>query len=530
MEKISNDKNRGYGNRIKQNEHIYAVKLKTESNSLGILKTLLVLSLIALQGSVLILSYLFFLQVFQWYIIFSISLTLMTCIYVLSSDFHGQAKATWIFFLLSCFGFGYAFYFMSDKHILFAHSKKKYKTIWSRTENLQKQIDLQSISNSDVRTSCNLLYNAGKFVAHSDSKTTYFSSGAKFFDDMLESLKRAEKFVFIEYYIISTGRLLEKILDILKEKAKNGVDVRIIYDDMGSHGTLKRKTKKEIAKSGIKLQDFNRLIPIFNIALNLRDHRKIVVIDGKISYTGGTNLADEYVNEKRMHGYWKDEGIKIEGPATDNLTIAFLTQWEFITKQQSEFEKFINLATPAQSDGVVVPFVSGPNFKTSIAQNIFASEIANAKEKLYIMTPYFVPDETILNLLRNKAQSGVDVRIVLSDVPDKKFVYIVSRNNAEKLMKYGVKVYTMTHSFVHSKIVYSENSAVVGSINMDLRSFFQQFESAVLTSEVSTLNEIEKDFDFTFNHSNLIVKENKKRRKLSFRILAGLFNLVSPFM
>ena len=304
----------------------------------------------------------------------------------------------------------------------------------------------------------------------------------------------------------------------------------MIYDDMGSHGTLLSKAKKEISAAGIKLVPFNRLVPVFNIALNLRNHRKIVVIDGRVAFTGGANLADEYVNEKRMHGYWKDAGIKIEGPATDNFTLAYLAEWQFLTNKEIDYKAYLGKCQGMKSDGVVVPFVSGPNYTFSISQNIYANEIANAKEKLYIMTPYFIPDETITNLLINKAKSGVDVRIILPDVADKKFVYIVSRNNIEKLTKFGVKAYTMTHSFVHSKVILTENSAIVGSINMDLRSFNQQFESAVFTNEQNTLESIEKDFNHTISYSKEITNENQKRKNPFFRLMAGLFNLISPFM
>ena len=299
---------------------------------------------------------------------------------------------------------------------------------------------------------------------------------------------------------------------------------------MGSHGTLKRKTKKKILSLGIKLEAYNRLVPIFNIALNLRDHRKLVIIDGKVAYTGGANLADEYINEKRLHGYWKDSGIKIEGLAVDNFTISFLTQWQFITKKDVDFIPFLYRGEKFEDNGIIVPFVSGPNYLYSIAQNIYLSEIANATEKIYIMTPYFVPDETITNLIINKARAGVDIKIILPEIADKKFVYIVSRNNAEKLMQYGVKLYTMSTSFVHSKVLLTENSAIIGSINMDLRSFNQQFEIAVYVNNSSILQDVNIDFDNTLQHSKWIKDKNKKRNKLYFRLLAGLFNLISPFM
>lgn len=516
------------GTKIKQSEHIYALKIKTESKGLGVLKTLIVLLLIAVQLAILILSYLYVASLFQTYLLISLALSLVACIHVLSTDYHGQAKATWVFFLLISFGFGYIIYFLSDKRVLFARSRKKINQSIKETLGLIKQDKLKNAK--EVKTACDYLSRVGGFVAYENSKTTYYASGASFFDEVIEQLKKAEKFIFIEYFIVSNGVLLTRILDILKEKAKNGVDIRIIYDDMGSHGTLKRRTKKEITKAGIKLQPFNRLVPIFNIALNLRDHRKIVVIDGKVSFTGGTNLADEYINEKRLHGYWKDEGIKIEGRATDNLTLAFLTQWKFLTNQKINYEDYINKAEELKCDGVNIPFVSGPNYDCSIAQNMYLGQISNAKERLYIMTPYFIPDETILNAIINKARAGVDVRIILPEIADKKFVYIVSRNNAEKIMKYGVKIYTMNGSFVHSKVVLTDASAIVGSINMDLRSFNQQFESAVFTSEKSTIKAIVKDFDFTLKYSTQIQDKDKKRNSVFYRMLAGLFNIISPFM
>lgn len=516
--------------KIKQSEHIYALKIKTESKGLGLMKTAVVAMFIIIQAVILILSYLYFMQFLHYFLLFSLIMTLITCINVLSSDYHGQAKATWIFFLMLCFGFGYIIYFLSSKKILFKKSRKKYQHIALSTQNLKKQIDLDVVENQAVKINCEYLYNSGNFVANTNSKSTYYSSGAQLFDEILDNLKNAKDFIFMEFYIIADGVLLGRFLEILKQKVKEGVDVRIIYDDMGSHGTLKRKTKKEIERAGIKLQPFNRLVPIFNIALNLRDHRKIVVIDGKIGFTGGTNLADEYVNEKRSHGYWKDCGIKVEGEAVDNLTIAFLSQWQFITNEVENYSDFINKAEKFSSNGVLVPFVSGPNYAHSIAQNMYANQIANAREKLYIMTPYFIPDETITNLLINKARSGVDVRIVLPDIADKKFVYTVSRNNVEKMLSCGIRAYTMTSSFVHSKIILTENSAIVGSINMDLRSFNQQFESAVYTNEIETMEQVMKDFIKTFSHCEEITQSNMRRNKFSHRILAGLFNLISPLM
>jgi len=518
-------------NKIKTSEHIFALKVKTESNGLGALKTIIVIALIALQAAILVASYLFMLAFFQWFLTLSIILTFVSCIHVLSSDYHGQAKATWVFFLLVAFAFGYIMYFLSDKRVLFRKSRKKYNKIIKKNFGLQEKSNLDQILDRDIKTNCQYLETAGNFKTHFNSKTTYYQSGASLFDEIIEQIDLANEFIFIEYFIISDGVLLNRLLNVLSKKAASGVDVRIIYDDMGSHGTLSRKTKKTILQAGIKLIAFNRLVPIFNIALNLRNHRKIVVIDGKVSFTGGANLADEYINEKRMHGYWKDSGIKIEGPATDNFTIAFLNEWQFLTNEKINFNKYLNKSQGYNTNGeICTPFVSGPNYSFSIAQNMYANQISNAKEKLYIMTPYFVPDETITNLIINKARSGVDVRIILPEIADKKFVYVVSRSNAEKLISHGIKLYTMKSSFVHSKVVFTESSAIVGSINIDLRSFNQQFESAVFLNQKSTLSAIESDFEYTFSRSLEITDKNKRRNYLHYRILSGLFTLISPFM
>lgn len=516
--------------KIKRSDHIFALKIRTESNGLGVLKTLLVLLLIVIQAAILVVSYLNLIAFFKWYLTLSLILSLLTCIYVLSSNYHGQAKATWILFLLISLGFGYIIYFFSDKRILLAKSKRKLTKINNETKDLQSQIDLNSINDPEIKTTSAYLFNTNRSACHTNTKLTYYPSGASHFDAILEDLKQAKEFVFIEYFIISNGVLLERFLSILKEKASKGVDVRIIYDDMGSHSSLKSKTKREIIKAGIKLQPFNRLVPIFNIALNLRDHRKIVVVDGKVAYTGGTNLADEYVNEKHMHGYWKDAGIKVDGPAVDNLTLEFLKQWKFLTGTPIDYASYLNRATKHKNNSIVVPFVTSPHDSESIAENMYAKMISSADEKLYIMTPYFIPDETITNLIINKAKSGVDVRLILPDVADKKFVYTVSRNNAEKMIDAGVKLYTMTHSFVHSKVVLNENSAIVGSINIDLRSFNQQFESAVFTNDKGILESVNKDFEDTFEKSLEITAKNRKRNNPNNRLLAGIFNLISPFM
>ena len=519
-----------------KNTNIFMLKVKTESNSLGMLKTLVVVGLILIQTIFMVLSYTYLLNVFKFYGVIALILSIVACVHVLSSTSNGQTKATWVLFILTCYTFGYVIYLLSNEYVLFARSRKKYKKIYEKSKKyteIDKKIDKtyedgkMSLLNKRV---CEYLNNYGCACAWNKTKLKYFSNGADLFDAIIEKLKTAEKFIFIEFFIISDGVLLNRILDVLKQKVQAGVDVRIIYDDMGCHGKLKRKTKKIIKNAGIKFMHFNRLVPVFNLALNLRDHRKIIVVDGKVGFTGGANLADEYINEKQIHGYWKDTGIMLDGLAVDNLTIAFLRQWEFLTKMDVGYEGFINLANEHPNDDIVVPFVSGPEFRYSIAKDMYLNIIASAEEKLNIMTPYFIPEETITNLLIAKAKSGVKVNLILPEIADKKFVYVVSRDYAERLIVSGVNVYTMNNSFVHAKVISNEHSVIVGSINIDHRSFNQQFESAVYTNDKKILKDVDKDFKETIGNSTLITPEKRKRNNIMYRIFAGLFRLVSPFM
>ena len=384
--------------------------------------------------------------------------------------------------------------------------------------------------NPIVERDCVYLNNAGGFNIYRETELEYFPSGASFFDDLLEKLAKAQKFIFLEYFIVSDGSLLNRFFDVISGCVSRGVDVRLIYDDMGSHKPLSHRAKVKFKKIGVKIVAFNRLVPIVSVALNYRDHRKIVVIDGQTAYTGGCNLADEYVNEKRLHGYWKDNGIRLDGRAVDGLTIIFLRQWEYLNKVREDYSVFLNKAESKDCNSVVVPYADGLDFELPIGKSVYENIISVSKERIYIMTPYFIVDDTITNILINKALSGVDIRIILPEIPDKSFVYGVTRNNAEKLMDYGVKVYVMKNAFVHSKVLITENCAVVGSINMDLRSFYQQFECAVYTDDKRFMSAVIADFENTFKDSELITEKNKLRKHALYRAFAGLMQVFAPFM
>lgn len=522
-----------YISKVKSND-FKIVKIKTENNIWGSFKKASVALILLIQLTLIIWLYFLLASAFYGYLLASLILSFFFCIYVLSSNRNSQSKACWIMVIILCFTCGYIFYITSSEKVILRSGKKRYKKIIESTETCIKQQALPEVS-EEVKNDCEYFSRAGNFVAYSGTDVQYFSSGSSLFDDILSEMERAEKFIFIEYYIVADGILLNRFLDVLERKVKEGVEVRMIYDDLGSQGVLKNKSKKRIKQMGIKLQPFNqiipthRVIPRFSLALNYRDHRKIVNIDGKVAFTGGCNLADEYINEKRMHGYWKDTGIKICGTAVNSVTLFYLRQWEFITKRQQHYTPYLS-GEPTENKSVVVPYTDGLEFKHDIGLNAYVNLISGSKERIYIMTPYLVPDEILLAQLKAKAMSGVDVRIILPGIPDKSYVYIMTRNTAERLIDSGVKVYTLNNSFVHSKVMLTENAAIVGSINLDLRSFNQQFESAVYTNDNSVMTDIYNDFEETFLNCTCVDVKTSKYSKLFYRILAAFMRIFAPLM
>ena len=507
------------------------IRIKTERKGMGKLKAMLILFVALLQLCLLAALHLLFAAAFQSYLILSIVLDIVTCFYILGSSKNGRSKAVWIMIVLILFPVGFLIYFLSDEKIFFFFFRKRYGDILSASQGLVKGCGEEGMSEVTAR-SCAYLKNVTGYVPYKNTAARYFPSGAQAFDDMLVRCASARSFIFIEYFIIAEGALFTRLFDVLEERARAGVDVRVIYDDMGSNGRLSHKLKKQVRASGIKIYAFNRLVPLYKIGMNYRDHRKITVVDGETAYTGGINIADEYVNEKRMYGYWKDNAVRVDGDAVQGFTLMFLRQWEFVTKKPFDYSPFLQLkgVQREKDDGsVFLPYAAGLEYRDPVVRDMYANVISHADKKLYIMTPYFVPDETITDLLAGKARSGVDVRMVLPGIPDKKYVYLISLDNAYKLIKSGVKVYTMSDTFVHTKSVLTENCAVIGSANFDLRSFFQQYENALYTDDKDVMDGLARDFAAAFPES---VQRKYIKRDVGFfrRLLTAILQIFAPMM
>ncbi len=405
---------------------------------------------------------------------------------------------------------------------IFEH-EEKYNKYLIQEDNLEKEINDKKMDNIKY-----LMNRTNHFVS-TNNTITYYNFGEKFYPELLKELKKAEKFIFMEYFIINEGVMWNGILDILKEKASKGVEVRILYDDMGSVAMLSTKYPKELSKYGIKCIPFNKLSPFRGIFMNNRDHRKMTIIDGKVAFSGGVNLSDEYINVNSKLGIWKDNGIKIVGDAIWNLTVMFLTLWNANTNEDQDIRKFkYEFKNHDANTGYVIPYGVAPFHKDLIGEDVYINMINSAKEYLYIMTPYLIIDTEMVNALCRAAKRGVDVRIIVPGIPDKKIVYTQTTSFFRVLHNSGVKIYKYTNGFVHSKVVLSDNiRAVVGTINMDYRSLYLHFENGIYMENVSEIKEIFKDFMDTFEDCRKLENQDVKTNFIK-SIWQAILRLFAP--
>ena len=360
--------------------------------------------------------------------------------------------------------------------------------------------------------------NYAHFPVWKNTQVTYHPLGENQYADMLTELQKAKRFIFLEYFILEEGEMWNSILGILSEKVKQGVDVRVIYDDMGCLPKLPANYYRKLEKLGIKCLDFNPFIPIISFVMNNRDHKKIMIIDGVVGFTGGINLADEYINRRIRFGHWKDTGVMLKGDAVWNFTVMFLEIWNSYNSDDEDFTVFKPDSTPEnafESDGFVQPFGDSPLDGETVSVNIYLDILSQAKDYVYIFTPYLAVSDELNIALCAAAKRGVDVRMVLPGTPDKKIAYRLSRSYYLPLMEAGVRIYEYTPGFMHGKsYVCDDELAVVGTINMDYRSLYLHFECGVLMFETNEVMELKKDALKTFEVSHEVTVGERTRGKI----------------
>ncbi len=463
-----------------------------------------------------------------------------TALFIGYSSMNPDYKLTWIILLLISPIFGFLMF------VLFG-AKQVPKALRVRDVALQKSmkryLEKDTEIGKEIQTADPIAFkqstyisNISEFPVYKKTKTTYFALGEDQFESMKIQLKKANRFIFMEFFIIDKGVMWNEILNILKEKVDQGVDVRLLYDDFGCISKLDPDYDKELNKMGIRTKVFNPIKPKLAIQMNNRDHRKIVVVDGKIAMTGGINLADEYINKKVRFGHWKDSGCLIEGPATWSFTLMFLQFWNYdeplgkkddyeLYRMPSEYFK------NNEDDGYVQPFSDSPTDDENVGEFTHINIINSALNYIYISTPYLILDQEMKTSLMLAAKNGVDVRILVPHIPDKKLVFSLTRHNYQELTKHGVRVYEYTPGFVHSKTFVSDDKyAIVGTTNMDFRSYYLHYECGVWFYNSSLIMDMKEDYIKTLKQSHEVTYDDCKNVRISVRILRAFLNLLAPLM
>lgn len=446
-----------------------------------------------------VIAVLSFLTIIIPYFYFAVVLTQFgVAISIINRKDNPDYKLPWLFFVMLIPIVGFMLYFMFYSRKL---TKKQIKRVEGLTKQRIKKDDtslLAKISSQDeiIVSQAAILKKLSDSHVYGNTDIQYFPLGEQMFAAMVDDLKKAEKFIFMEYFIIEGGLFWNTILEILKEKAASGVEVRVVYDDIGCMMTLPGSYHKHLRKFGIKAVPFSRLRGQANNEFNNRSHRKITVIDGKVGFTGGVNIADEYINRVERFGHWKDVGLRLQGEAVNELTRLFLIDYGLNDKKLDDnFADYYGYEQ-CERDGYCIPFGDGPKplYERQVAKTAILNMLNQAKRYVYITTPYLIIDSELIQALENTAMRGVDVRIITPHIPDKKLVFLMTRSHYNRLIQSGVKIYEYESGFVHAKVYLSDDeTAMVGTINMDYRSLVHHFENGIWIYKHKVLEDIKKD-------------------------------------
>lgn len=473
----------------------------------------------------------------ELYLFFTI-LSFIIGLYVINSNANPSYKIAWLVIILGVPLIGGVMYLLFGnkkipKNLQSSAVKVASQTIplFQQDEQVTKEIFEK---NPDVYKQVSYIWNNAYYPIYKHNETQYFPTGEQCFKQMLAELKQAKRFIFLEYFIISTGYMLDQVIDILKEKVKEGVKVRILYDDFGCFTTLPQDFSRKMAKLGIEAHAFNKLRPLLAIQMNNRDHRKICVVDGIVGFVGGFNLADEYINKKVRFGHWKDAAIMIRGDAVFSLTLMFLQFFNYesaISDNYLDYKYHDEDLNDIRGDGYIQPFSDSPTDEEPTGFSTHMNMINQAREYIYIYTPYLVIDYTMINALCMAAKNGVDVRLVTPHIPDKWYVHTVTRSNYEILTKNGVRIYEYTKGFVHAKMMVADDEvAIIGTTNMDFRSYYLHHECGVLLYHTASVLAMKADYLKTLDECQEVTYQQCLEVGLFTRILQSFLNLISPLL
>ena len=455
-------------------------------------------------------------------------------LYLFNSDMDSSAKLTWLWIIMLFPMPGTLLMWFTQVDFGQRHMKRRMSELIAETKKTIPQKPevlgnpaLRSFGTDDL---CRYLNRTGCFPIYAGTDVTYLPSGETKFAALLAELERAQSFIYMEYFILDEGYMWGRVLAILAEKAKQGVDVRVMYDGMCDISTLSFDYPERMMQLGIRCKTFTKIRPFFSTQYNYRDHRKIVVIDGKIAFNGGINLADEYINKKKRFGHWKDTAVMLRGEAVQSFTLMFLQMWN-LTEPEPDWTAAHLPAPTVQAGGFVMPYADHPLDDEKVGENVYTDMLSRATGYVHIMTPYLILDGELENALRFAAERGVDVKIILPGIPDKKSAYALAKSHYRHLLSAGVKLYEYTPGFVHAKVCVSDSEkAVVGTINFDYRSLYHHFECATYLFRTPCITEIEQDFQETLKCCRLVTPETVRREKLGYKLLGGFLKIFAPLM
>ncbi|MBP3447916.1 MAG: cardiolipin synthase [Clostridia bacterium] len=498
-------------------------------------KTTVIVLLILLQLAVLVLSVWRMANFFPYVYLILLLLSLAVLVWLINSDINPSYKLAWAIPILVLPIFGGVFYLLFGTSKVSSRLKKsrehqqKFKTKYLSQENaLWEEAQKEP---SHIVTQMTYLKQAG-YPVYQDEGSLYFPLGDLKFPKMLEELKQAKEYIFLEYFIISDGVMWQSILSVLKEKAKEGVEVRVIFDDCGSLGLLPEHYERELNDAGIHCRVFNPLRPSLTITMNNRDHRKILIIDGKVAFTGGVNIGDEYINKLPVHGHWKDSALMLRGQAVNTLLSLFFEMWNLIYPDDTEVSSYYRKHNKAtEKTGYIQPYGSDPFGTDTVGENVYLNLITKASKEIFILTPYLIVDNELTTALCLAAKNGVDVTIVTPHVADKWYVHLMTVSSYPQLIKAGVNIYEYTPGFLHSKVFSVDGEiATVGTINMDFRSLYLHFECGVVLYCTETAKSIREDCRKTMELSQKITLEDCKKIRWYHRLFQRLIRVFSPLM
>ena len=477
-------------------------------------------------------------QLTSWLTILEIGMI----IYLFNCDFDSNVKLTWLMVIMVLPLFGSVFLLYTRLDIGHRAIKHRMQQLLEETKDSleQKTEVLQQLKmvNSESATLVHYVNRTGCYPVYANTYVKYFPLGEHKLDELLLQLEQAKHFIFLEYFIVEEGLMWGKVLEILARKAKEGVEIRMLYDGSCEFTTLPHDYPKRIRKLGIQCKMFAPLTPFVSTMYNYRDHRKILVIDGHTAFTGGINLADEYINVKKKYGHWKDAAIMLQGEAARSFTLMFLQIWNVDTKGE-DFSKYLtfDMGNRCLTDsnltekGYVLPYGDYPLDSDKVGERIYMDILNQAVEYVHIMSPYLILDEEMKAALQFAAERGIDVKIILPGVPDKKGPYALAKTYYKALLSSGVKLYEYTPGFVHAKVFVSDNvKSVVGTINLDYRSFYHHFECATYMYGVDCIPEIEKDFQETLAECREVTFEMVKKEKWWVKLAGSLLKAFAPLI